>query len=88
MTHYFDDLTQEQIGTLLDALDREAFKSRRDGCSVVLVKCSKCDRSFEEELEAAKGVVGSRLDFLCLGCDPASRKYAFTGLTVQLGWFW
>lgn len=69
MTAYSNCLTDGQVDLLVDAIDRSEFRSKRDGCRVALVRCMKCARSFEEELEAAKDKIRGRQDFLCLSCD-------------------
>lgn len=86
MTSYSSCLTDEQIGLLLAAVENASYVSRRDGCRVVLLRCIKCGRSFEEELGAARRGIEDNVDPLCLDCDPASGACAFTGVTVQFGW--
>lgn len=43
--------------------------SERDGCYVVPATCSKCDKVYGEEFEAARATVAARGRFLCLVCD-------------------
>ncbi len=86
MTCYFKRVTAEEIEVAIAGLDRCSFHDHRDGCRTVNVGCSCCDKEFSEELEAAKNNVRNRRPFLCLSCDPAADKYAFTGVTVEFGW--
>lgn len=78
MATYSNYLTEEQVSLLLDALDRSEFRSKRDGCKVALVKCAKCTRPFEEELEAAKDKIRMGGDFLCLTCDEDATQPALS----------
>ncbi len=87
MTHYSSCLTNEQIGLLLAAIEQSAYRSRRDGCRVAMVKCTKCGRAYEEELGAARQMLRDRDDFLCLGCDPQASAPGFTGVNVRIGWY-
>lgn len=86
MTHYSSYMTDEKMELLLDAVRSASYLSKRDGCPVILVKCTKCGCSFEEELQSAIECVGEEDDFLCLSCDPAGVDPAFVGLTIQIGW--
>lgn len=83
----FSDLTDAQVRDLVIGLQDGSYLSRRDGCSVTLVKCAECARMFEEELDTAKAKVISRVGFLCLTCDAEAKVEAFRGLVVQIGWF-
>lgn len=86
MTHYSSYLADEEVELLLVAVYGASYLSKRDNCRVALVKCTKCGRSFEEEVQSAMESISGREDFLCLGCDPAGVKPAFVGLTLQIGW--
>lgn len=86
MTHYSSYMTDEKMELLLGEVEGAQYLSKRDGCPVILVKCTKCNNSFEEELQSAIKCVKEERDFLCLSCDPAGENPAFVGLTIQLGW--
>jgi hypothetical protein len=80
-------VTDEQVRAALGHLERLAFLSERDGCRVARAVCSRCKCTFEEELQAAKDRVIKKLDFFCLACDPDASVPAFTGITIQIGWY-
>lgn len=87
MNQNFSPLTDEQLVQTIEAIYGPSFLSRRDGCRVILARCQHCKCQFEEELESAKGKVRADVKFLCLKCDPDAVALAFTGITVQIGWF-
>jgi len=86
MTIYSDYLSDDQLSLLLDAVRNNSYLSRRDGCRVVLVRCVKCGKKYDEELEAAIEIIGSREKLLCLDCDDDATAPSFSGITVQIGW--
>ncbi len=87
MTFHSSHMTDEQIEMMVANVEASSYLSRRDGCRVTLVKCSECARMFEDELEAAKAKIVSRVSLLCLGCDTDADEPGFKGLTIQFGWF-
>lgn len=86
MTHYSSYLTDRQVELLLSTIEESAYLSKRDGFLVVLARCTKCQRSFEEEVGAYREAVIAREAVLCLACDPSALEPGFVGLTIQIGW--
>ncbi len=84
---YFSRLTEEEAELLLATIVDGAYHSKRDGCSVVLVKCHECSKMFEDEVTAFRETVKARRLVLCLDCDADADVSAFSGITVQIGWF-
>ncbi len=86
MTSYSSDMTDRQVFQFLSTIKAGTYRSRRDGCEVVLVKCAECSRMFEDEVSSVKERVIAKRALLCLGCDPQAAEPAFVGLTLQIGW--
>lgn len=87
MTCYFSGLNNRQVELLLSTIEEGAYRSRRDGCEVMLVRCAECSRMFEDEVGAFRERVIGRKAVLCLSCDPHSLGRACTGVTVQFMWY-
>lgn len=86
MTHYFEGLTGEQLSEMHFAIVEFSYRSKRDGCLVVLLPCLNCGRQFEELLAAAKARVrAGRVDFLCLDCDGDAEVPGLVGVVSEEG---
>lgn len=80
-------LSDKDVEVRVLRAEEAAYPSRRDGCRVTLMQCSECARMFEEELESAKAKIADRQYLFCLECDDEAVVPAFTGVTIQIGWF-
>lgn len=81
------DMDNRQVEEVLSRINERSYKSRRDQCYVMLVKCAKCNRAFEEEVGSFRDKIIARSDLLCLSCDPDAVEPSFVGVTIRLGWF-
>lgn len=88
MTSYFKKMTKDEVEAVSRNIEEGAYESKRDGCVVVLVKCQKCGKMFEDEVNAFRENINERRAVLCLACDPEAEAQAFSGITVQIGWWY
>lgn len=82
MISRFECMSDKLKEILIASLQHDAYFSEIDGFYVISIRCAKCSRVFEEELEAAKIKVISRADFLCLACDVDADAPAVKGITA------
>ncbi len=79
-------MSNRQVEKALSRIEDCAFRSKRDGCEVMLVGCAKCGRIFEEEVRSFRSKIISRSDLLCLACDGDALAPSVSAVVVRIGW--
>lgn len=84
MTSYSSDNDATQTAYLVKLAEDNAYWSRYQECYVVICKCEKCKKWYEEERDAAKAKIRKKAPYLCLDCDKEAEEVSVTGTKVSL----
>ena len=77
-----DDLRMNQLELILANIRGSAFFSRAEQCYLTAVVCSKCAKTFYEDLQIAEAKAVSNTPLVCISCDDDAANTRSGYITV------